>query len=157
MDEEFFKLHVDAGHMNERRRSFITRLYSTLGNAKTLDATEMAAAFDSDAHPDVVAGNRTAKDVRAELLEALSMDGGPVTRQLFEDYYDIQSITIEHDEQFEALVRSSWIGLVRQKAQAKMAAKKKAAEKKAAEAAAKRELAQPTEPTVQMAEIAAAD
>ena len=157
MDEEFFKLHVDAGHMNERRRSFITRLYSTLGDESTLSADDMAAAFDSDAHPDVVAGNRSAKDVRAELLEALSMDGGPVTRQLFEDYYDIQSITIEHDEQFEALVRSSWIGLVRQKAQAKMAAKKKAAEKKAAEAAAKRELAQPTEPTVQMAEIAAAD
>ncbi|KAH8053765.1 hypothetical protein JL722_9241 [Aureococcus anophagefferens] len=131
MDEEFFKLHVDAGHMNERRRSFITRLYSTLGNAKTLDATEMAAAFDSDAHPDVVAGNRTAKDVRAELLEALSMDGGPVTRQLFEDYYDIQSITIELDEQFEALVRSSWIGLVRQKAQEKMRAKKEAAAKAA--------------------------
>ena len=23
MDEEFFKLHVDAGHMNDRRRSFV--------------------------------------------------------------------------------------------------------------------------------------
>ena len=113
--------------MNERRRSFITRLYSTLGDASSLHATEMAAAFDSDAHPDVVAGNRTAKDVRAELLEALAMDGGPVSRQLFEDYYDIQSITIELDEQFEALVRSSWIGLVRQKAQQKMLAKKQAA------------------------------
>ena len=146
MDEEFFKLHVDAGHMNERRRSFITRLYSTLGDQSTLDANEMAAAFDSDAHPDVVAGNRPAKDVRAELLEALSMGGGPVTRQLFEDYYDIQSITIEHDEQFEALVRSSWIGLVRQKAAAKMAAKKLAiAEKKAAEESARVSEVQMTE------------
>ena len=120
--------------MNERRRSFITRLYSTLGDASSLHATEMAAAFDSDAHPDVVAGNRTAKDVRAELLEALAMDGGPVSRQLFEDYYDIQSITIELDEQFEALVRSSWIGLVRQKAQQKMLAKKQAAAEKAKQA-----------------------
>lgn len=149
MDEEFFKLHVDAGHMNERRRSFITRLYSTLGTDASLNADEMAAAFDSDAHPDVVAGNRSATDVRSELLEALSMDGGPVTRQLFEDYYDIQSITIEHDEQFEALVRSSWIGLVRAKAQAKMAAKKKAAE---AKAAAKRALMPKAVAAVEMAE-----
>ena len=43
MDEEFFKLHVDAGHMNERRRSFITRLYSTLGDESTLSADAMAA------------------------------------------------------------------------------------------------------------------
>ena len=119
MDEEFFKLHVDAGHMNERRRSFIDRLYTTLGDETTLDAAEMAAAFDSDAHPDVVAGNRSASDVRQELLEALSGGGGPVARKLFEDYYDLQSITIERDEQFEALVRSSWIALVRQKAAAR--------------------------------------
>ena len=42
-----------------------------------------------------------------------------VTRQLFEDYYDLQSITVDRDEQFEALVRSSWIALVRQKAAAR--------------------------------------
>mmetsp|Transcript_15974 Transcript_15974/g.47655 ORF Transcript_15974/g.47655 Transcript_15974/m.47655 type:complete len:145 (-) Transcript_15974:52-486(-) len=124
MDEEFFKLHVDAGHMNERRRSFVDRLYTTLGDETTLDAAEMAAAFDSDAHPDVVAGNRSAKDVRSELHEALSAAGGPVQRKFFEDYYDIQSITIEHDEQFEALVRSSWIGLVRKKAAEKREALK---------------------------------
>mmetsp|Transcript_13208 Transcript_13208/g.39447 ORF Transcript_13208/g.39447 Transcript_13208/m.39447 type:complete len:143 (+) Transcript_13208:300-728(+) len=122
MDEEFFKLHVDAGHMNERRRSFIDRLYTTLGDETTLDAADMAAAFDSDAHPDVVAGNRSASDVRQELLEALAAGGGPVSRNLFEDYYDLQSITIERDEQFEALVRSSWIGLVRKRAAARKAA-----------------------------------
>ena len=44
---------------------------------------------------------------------------GPVTRQLFEDYYDLQSITVDRDEQFKALVRSSWIALVRQKAAAR--------------------------------------
>jgi len=68
-----------------------------------------------------------------------------VQRKFFEDYYDIQwsaarapstrppaaaaelprrSITIEHDEQFEALVRSSWIGLVRKKAAEKREALK---------------------------------
>ena len=77
MDEEFFKLHVDAGHMNERRRSFITRLYSTLGNAKTLDATEMAAAFDSDAHPDVVAGNRTARTCARSYWRRCPWTAGP--------------------------------------------------------------------------------
>ena len=49
----------------------------------------------------------------------LAAGGGPVTRQLFEDYYDLQSITVDRDEQFEALVRSSWIALVRQKAAAR--------------------------------------
>ena len=119
MDEEFFKLHVDAGHMNDRRRSFVDRLYTILGDETTLDAAAMAKAFDADAHPDVVAGNRSAADVRAELHEALAAGGGPVTRQLFEDYYDLQSITVDRDEQFEALVRSSWIALVRQKAAAR--------------------------------------
>ena len=119
MDEEFFKLHVDAGHMNDRRRSFVDRLYTILGDETTLDAAAMAKAFDADAHPDVVAGNRSAADVRAELHEALAAGGGPVTRQLFEDYYDLQSITVDRDEQFEALVRSSWIALVRQKATAR--------------------------------------
>ena len=61
----------------------------------------------------------SAADVRAELHEALAAGGGPVTRQLFEDYYDLQSITVDRDEQFEALVRSSWIALVRQKAAAR--------------------------------------
>lgn len=121
MDEEFFKLHVDAGHMNDRRRSFVDRLYTILGDETTLDAAAMAEAFDADAHPDVVAGNRSAADVRAELHEALAAGDppGPVTRQLFEDYYDLQSITVDRDEQFEALVRSSWIALVRQKAAAR--------------------------------------
>mmetsp|Transcript_353 Transcript_353/g.1078 ORF Transcript_353/g.1078 Transcript_353/m.1078 type:complete len:150 (-) Transcript_353:325-774(-) len=116
VDDEFFKLHVDSGHMNERRRSFVRRLYVTLGDETTLEAEQMAAAFDADAHPDVVAGNRKATDVRNELTESLAAAGGPVTLQLFEDYYDLQSITIENDDQFEALVRSSWINLVRQNA-----------------------------------------
>ena len=60
--------------------------------------------------------------MRQELLEALAAGGGPVSRNLFEDYYDLQSITIERDEQFEALVRSSWIGLVRKRAAARKAA-----------------------------------
>ena len=102
-----------------RRRSFVDRLYTILGDETTLDAAAMAKAFDADAHPDVVAGNRSAADVRAELHEALAAGGGPVTRQLFEDYYDLQSITVDRDEQFEALVRSSWIALVRQKAAAR--------------------------------------
>mmetsp|Transcript_26324 Transcript_26324/g.68431 ORF Transcript_26324/g.68431 Transcript_26324/m.68431 type:complete len:142 (+) Transcript_26324:152-577(+) len=92
---------------------------ATIGPRATLDAAAMAKAFDADAHPDVVAGNRSAADVRAELHEALAAGGGPVTRQLFEDYYDLQSITVDRDEQFEALVRSSWIALVRQKAAAR--------------------------------------
>ena len=49
MDEEFFKLHVDAGHMNDRRRSFVDRLYTILGDETTLDAAAMAKAFDADA------------------------------------------------------------------------------------------------------------
>lgn len=114
VDDEFFRLHVNSGHMNERRRSFVRRLYATLGDETTLDAEKMTVAFDADSHPDVVSGNRKAKEVRTELLESLGAGGGPVTRQLFEDYYDLQSITIEGDEQFEALVRSSWINFVRQ-------------------------------------------
>lgn len=116
VDEEFFKLHVDSGHMCERRRSFVRRLYKTLGDETTLDAEEMTRAFDADSHPDVVSGNRKAVEVRNDLLESLAQGGGPVTLQLFEDYYDLQSITIEGDDQFEALVRSSWISLVRQSA-----------------------------------------
>lgn len=113
MDEEFFRLHVDTGHMNDRRRSFVRRLYETMGDETTLDADDMVAAFDAGSHPDVVSGNRKESEVRNELLESLSSGGGPVTQQLFEDYYDLQSITIEDDERFEALIRSSWIGFVR--------------------------------------------
>mmetsp|Transcript_9462 Transcript_9462/g.24124 ORF Transcript_9462/g.24124 Transcript_9462/m.24124 type:complete len:145 (+) Transcript_9462:82-516(+) len=120
-DEEFFKLHIDAGHMNERRRSYIRRLYATLGDETTLRAETMASAFDADAHPEVVAGNRKAKDVRNELVESLAVGGGPVTLQIFEDYYDLQSITVDADDQFEALVRSSWIYLVRQTAKRRKA------------------------------------
>ena len=100
-DEEFFKLHVDSGHMNERRRSFVRRVFPTLGDA--LDAQEMAAAFDADSHPEVIAGHRTAEDVRNELLEALSLDDGKVNLQLFEDYYDLQSITVEVRQSFSKI------------------------------------------------------
>uniref|UniRef100_A0A7S3JR67 Uncharacterized protein n=1 Tax=Aureoumbra lagunensis TaxID=44058 RepID=A0A7S3JR67_9STRA len=113
VDEEFFKLEVDKGHMNERRRSFVQRLYENLAKDGELNAEAMGKAFDADSHPDVVNGNRTAEDVRNELIEMLSMNGGVVSMQLFEDYYDIQSITIESDPQFEALVRSSWVPFLR--------------------------------------------
>jgi len=124
-DEEFFKLHVDVGHMNDRRRSFVRRLFATLGD--DLDARVMGAAFDADSHPDVVAGNREPEDVRNELVEQLSAEGGAVTMQLFEDYYDLQSITIESDDQFEALVRSSWIKFIRQVSKRRQEAKRAAA------------------------------
>lgn len=101
--------------MNDRRRSFVRRIFPTLGD--NLDAENMAAAFDAECHPDVISGNRTAEDVRNELIEAL---GESVTSQAFEDYYDLQSITIDSDEQFEALVRSSWIAFIRQNAKRRL-------------------------------------
>ncbi|KAJ1446030.1 hypothetical protein M885DRAFT_547937 [Pelagophyceae sp. CCMP2097] len=113
--------------MNQRRRSYVERLYSTLGDEKTLTARTMCAAFDAEAHPDVIAGNRTADDVREELDESLRSGGGAVSEVLFVAYYDIQSISIDSDDQFEALVRSGWIALVRTIAKAKKAAKAAAA------------------------------
>lgn len=123
-EDEFAKLHVESGHMNERRRSYVGRLYRLLGDETTLQAEAMGAAFDADSHPDVVNGNRESKDVRHDLVEALAVGGGPVSLKLFEDYYDTESITIEADgdEQFEALVSSSWILFLRQRAAAARAA-----------------------------------
>lgn len=127
VDEQFFALHVDKGHMNEARRQWVQRIYATMGDETSLTAEKMGAAFDADAHPDVVAGNRKAIDVRNELIETLGASGGPVTLQLFEDYYDIQSITLEDDDKFKALVRSSWIHFIReQKKAAKRAASREA-------------------------------
>ena len=78
VDEQFFTLHVDKGHMNEARRQWVQRIYATKGDETTLTAEKMGAAFDADSHPDVVAGTRKATDVRNELVETLGSSGGPV-------------------------------------------------------------------------------
>lgn len=99
--------------LNALRRTYVQRAWGSFskdpnGNARI---HELQSSFHADGHPEVIRGNRTAKEVHADFMNAFNEKTNPdgtLTPQEFEQYYSAVSAAVEEDESFAALIRGTW-------------------------------------------------
>jgi Ca2+-binding EF-hand superfamily protein len=100
------------GPMNELRRGLVLQAFAVLD--KTGDGVvtveDLAGAYDTSFHPDVVGGKKTHEEVLLQFMR--QWDGvvadGKVTTEEFLAYYDDISAEIERDDYFELMIRNAW-------------------------------------------------
>lgn len=100
------------GPVNERRKALIDQAFAVLdknGNG-TVEADDVAKAFDVSHHPEVLAGRMDPRQARQDFLS--QFDGidhdGRVSREEFLEYYGNISGSIGDDDYFELMIRNAW-------------------------------------------------
>ena len=76
-----------------------------------VDATDVFKSYDATKHPEVIAGRKTSQEVQSIFLSTFDVGqrtGGKVVQQDFENYFSNISASIDNDEYFELLMRSTW-------------------------------------------------
>lgn len=95
------------------RRTLVERAWRSLRKDPngSVELRTLYNAFCPDGHPDVVRGDRTARDVLQDLKTTFSEQTNPEGRiscQEFEQYYAAVSALHNEDDSFAALVRGCW-------------------------------------------------
>jgi len=100
------------GPMNERRLKFINMAYDLLDKdgSGVVTKSDIAVAYDTSEHPEVIAGTMTEDEVITEFMEQWETQeaDGIVSRAEFEEYYKDVSASIDNDDYFELMMRNAW-------------------------------------------------
>ncbi|KNC50633.1 EF hand family protein [Thecamonas trahens ATCC 50062] len=100
------------GKMNKRRRELVLRAFDVIDKdgSGVLTIEDLANAYDTSLHPDVVSGSATADDVLREFLgqwETVKRDG-LVDRNEFLDYFKDLSASVDNDDYFELMIKNCY-------------------------------------------------
>lgn len=100
------------GDINKFREGLINQAYDKLDENSDGQVTleDIAKLYDASHHPDVLSGNKTAKDVYREFMKQwdTQVADGIVTREEFLEYFRDVSASIDTDEYFEVMIRNAW-------------------------------------------------
>ena len=73
-----------------------------------IEASRCALRYNASNHPEVVAGRMSAEKAQKEFLEIFDVLEGFITEESFIDYYTVTGSSIDSDQYFELLIRSTW-------------------------------------------------
>jgi len=100
------------GHLNERRAQMVLMAFQLLDadGSGVIEVNDIEGKYNTDKHPDVIAGKRTKEEVLREFLDTFdSIDkDGKVTPDEFIKYYEGVSASIDDDDYFELMMRNAW-------------------------------------------------
>ncbi|KAF1316975.1 Calcyphosin-like protein, partial [Globisporangium splendens] len=101
------------GEMDPRRLAFVNMAFDLLDKDGdgVVTLQELASAYDTSKHPDVINGKLTTQDALrlfAAQWESEKERDGVVTKLEFEEYYRNLSASIDSDEYFELMMRNAW-------------------------------------------------
>lgn len=99
------------GDLNEARTALIRQAYDKLDANKngTVQLDDIAALYDATQHPDVIMQRKTAEEVFTDFMQQWDLNAdGNVTFEEFCDYFAGVSSSIDRDDYFEAMMKSSW-------------------------------------------------
>lgn len=101
------------GEVNARRLGFVHMAFDLLDkdNDGSVTLSELASAYDTSKHPDVLSGRLTAEQALrafAAQWESEKERDGVITKQEFEEYYKNLSASIDSDDYFELMMRNAW-------------------------------------------------
>jgi hypothetical protein len=98
--------------MPQDRREMVRHAFNKFDKYQndSADPEELIYGFDGKNHPEVVQGMKTPADVFREFLSSFDVSGGGniIYYKDFESYYCNVSACVEHDEEFEQVICSSW-------------------------------------------------
>lgn len=105
-------LRAVRGAMNKRRRDLVSKVWEVIIDPDKdgrFSLTDVAALYNVDKHPMVVAGKMTEDEALIEFMKTWDKDGdASVTLDEFIEYYEWISPSIDHDDYFELMVRNAW-------------------------------------------------
>jgi Ca2+-binding EF-hand superfamily protein len=101
------------GGMSAARKVLVEKAFALLDRdgSGIVDFKDMASAYDTKAHPDVIAGKKTERDVLNEFMANFEKRGtvdGKITKQEFMAYYNDVSSNVDRDDYFELMMRNAW-------------------------------------------------
>ena len=105
-------LRAIRGDINQYRLGFIQQAYKKLdvtGDGK-VTIEDISQLYDADFHPDVVQGKKTKEEVFREFMsqwDTIDKDG-IVTFEEFVDYFKDISASVDTDDYFATMMKSSW-------------------------------------------------
>eukprot|EP00993_Chasmostoma_nieuportense_P006056 NODE_666_length_1960_cov_47.563557_g617_i0.p1 GENE.NODE_666_length_1960_cov_47.563557_g617_i0~~NODE_666_length_1960_cov_47.563557_g617_i0.p1 ORF type:complete len:625 (+),score=152.86 NODE_666_length_1960_cov_47.563557_g617_i0:69-1877(+) len=99
------------GEMNPYRTDLVLQAYGLLdyncdGKVTFNDISQL---YDASQHPEVLAGEKTAKEVTTAFIKGWDKNGdSTITPAEFQDYYADLSAGIDDDQYFELMIRNAW-------------------------------------------------
>lgn len=102
------------GVLNPRRKGMVHLAFKILDKdgSGEIDITDISAAYNAKAHPDVIMERRTEKEILQEFMlnfeKGSKEQDGIVTLEEFENYYANISASIDTDDYFELMMRNAW-------------------------------------------------
>ena len=99
--------------LHPKRKAFITRVFRKFdqNGDGNLDLQEFRGAYNAGGHPDVLKGLKTQEEVLYDFFKCFDSDTNPdgvISKQEFEQHYSGISAGIASDDQFIALLSSTW-------------------------------------------------
>jgi Ca2+-binding EF-hand superfamily protein len=108
--EEFIK--VVKGKMNDARVALVKMAFAKFDRdgSGVVTKEDVVSAHNPEAHPAVLAGERSPEDVHCEFLETFDVGdhNGKVTLDEFVEYYNGVSASVDDDSYFELMIRNAW-------------------------------------------------
>ena len=107
------------GPMNMARRKIVAQAYKKLdadGNG-WIDINDVRGVYKANKHPDVLSGKKTEDQILQEFLEtfetahSMRNNDAPnyvVTKEEFEEYYNMISCSIDDDMYFMTMINNAW-------------------------------------------------
>lgn len=99
------------GEMNDERRDLVLQAYALLdANCNgVVTISDLKELYDTAQHPEVLAGEKTAKEVLVAFSAGWDRNGnGTITEREFIEYYNDISAGIDDDQYFELMMRNAW-------------------------------------------------
>jgi len=109
------------GEMNQTRAALCKRAYTIMDSDKSgmLDINDIRQTYNAKHHPDVKSGKKTEDDILMEFLDTFEdhfcdMKGnedsrdGKITMQVWLEYYNNVSMSIDDDEYFKLMMNNAW-------------------------------------------------
>jgi Ca2+-binding EF-hand superfamily protein len=107
------------GPMSNSRKSIVAAAFKKLdkdGNG-WIDISDIRGVYNAKKHPDVLQGKKSEDDILKEFLATFEMahsirnNDAPnyvVTKEEFEEYYNMISCSIDDDRYFNQMIKSAW-------------------------------------------------
>jgi len=124
------------GPMNQGRKQVVSAAFKKLdkdGNG-WIDINDIRGVYNAKQHPDVTSGKKSEDDILKEFLATFEMahsirnNDAPnyvVTKEEFEEYYNMISASIDDDRYFSQMIKTAWG--IDEEAKAQMASTRKRA------------------------------
>ena len=99
--------------MKDSRKKLVNMAFDVIDRdvSGILDLSDVISIYDVSKHPDFLSKKKSKEKIIQEFLNNFVVNGsqdGFITKEMFQDYYENISASIDSDEYFELMIRNAW-------------------------------------------------